>query len=214
VNELKPHIISINETWVKQDQKGEFNKLFDYVFISNCRNQTKGGGVALYVHKTLSFTIRDSFTIMNKKLFESPFIDIFINKRDKMTISAIYRSPNQSTQANSEFVKTLCPLVNNISKSKLPTIITGDFNYNLLEYQNTHTNNFIDLMFDHSFFSCITKPTRITPTTVTVLNQIWINIFNKRTGSGIIVDCIADHLPVAFCVELDDSLPFVTRVTL
>jgi len=43
--------------------------------------------VALYAHKTSSFTIRDSFTIMKEKLFESlTFINIFINKKDKMTM--------------------------------------------------------------------------------------------------------------------------------
>ena len=43
---LKPHILSINETWLNNNQKSEFNNLSNYVFISNNRIHSRGGGVA------------------------------------------------------------------------------------------------------------------------------------------------------------------------
>ena len=51
---LKPHILSINETWLNNNQKGEFNNLSNYVFISNNRLHSRGRGVAFYVDETLS----------------------------------------------------------------------------------------------------------------------------------------------------------------
>ena len=59
---LKPHILSINETWLNNNQKGEFNNLSNYVFISNNRIHSRGGGVALYVDDTLSFSVRDDIS--------------------------------------------------------------------------------------------------------------------------------------------------------
>jgi len=45
--ETQPHVITINETWLKKDQNGEFSSFLDYAFISNSR--TTGGGVAFYI---------------------------------------------------------------------------------------------------------------------------------------------------------------------
>ena len=43
--------------------------------------------------KKSSFIIKNSYTKMNEKNFESLFIDILLNN-DKLTIGTIYRSPN------------------------------------------------------------------------------------------------------------------------
>ena len=95
---LKPHIISLNETWLKQNQMGECNNLLDYVFITNSRKQGTGGGVGFYIKQNLSYCISDKYSIMNDKIFESLFVDIFLNtgsqRKDKFTIGTIYRSPN------------------------------------------------------------------------------------------------------------------------
>ena len=51
---IKPRVISLNETWIKRGHMGEFNYLSDYVLISNSREKSPGGGVAFYIHKSLS----------------------------------------------------------------------------------------------------------------------------------------------------------------
>ena len=53
---IKPHIISINETWLQQNQQSEFNSFSDYTFISNCRKKQEG--MWHYISKTISlFTL-------------------------------------------------------------------------------------------------------------------------------------------------------------
>ena len=71
---LKPHIISINENWLNNNQKDEFNNLSNYVFISNNRIHSRGGGVAFYVDETLSFSVPDDTSIRKEKICETPFI--------------------------------------------------------------------------------------------------------------------------------------------
>ena len=207
---LKPYIISLNETWLKQNQMGEINNLLDYVLITNSRKQSTGGGVGFYTKQNLSYCISDKYSIMNDKIFESLFVDIFLNtgtqKKDKFTIGTIYRSPNQNTDTNAQFIDSLYPIVQTISKAKTPAVITGDFNYNLLEYQNQHMSNFIDVMYEHSFFPTITKPTRITASSATVLDHIWTNVFNSKMSSNILTDCVADHLPVILCLETKNDI--------
>ncbi|KAK2181449.1 hypothetical protein NP493_397g00017 [Ridgeia piscesae] len=53
--------------------------------------------------------------------------------------------------------------------------IMGDFNINLTNYgSHTETQDYIDAMFQHSFIPLINKPTRITTTTATVIDNIYI----------------------------------------
>ena len=147
---------------------------------------------------------------MNDKVFESLFVYIFLNtgtqKKDKFTIGIIYRSPNQNTDTNAQFIDSLIyPIVRTISKANTPARITGDFNNNLLKYQNQHTSNFCDVMYEHSFFPTITKPIRIT-SSATVLDHIWTNVFNSKMSSSILTDCVADHLPVTLYLETKNDI--------
>ena len=81
----QPHVISLNETWIKDGQLGEFNAFLDYVLVTNCRSKYRGGGVAFYIKKDLSFTIKNSYSKMIEKIFESFFIDISLNN-DKLVL--------------------------------------------------------------------------------------------------------------------------------
>ena len=200
---IKPHIISINETWLKCDQNGDYNSLFDYILVTNCRKEHKGGGVALYIQSSLSFCVKEELTLVKEKIFEFLFIDVYFSKTEVLTVGTIYRSPCNSKQSHAEFLDTISPLLPTLTTSKTNSIIMGDLNYNLLEYENNYVNTFIDTMYDNNYYSLITKPTRITTASATLIDHTWTNIFNLQTDCGILTDCIADHLPIILCVELN-----------
>ena len=88
---IKPHIIFINETWLKGDQNGDYNSLFDYVLVTNCRKDDKGEGVALYIQSGLSFCVREELKVMKEKIFESSVIDVYFSKTEILTVGTIYR---------------------------------------------------------------------------------------------------------------------------
>ena len=54
-------------------------------------------------------------------------------------------------------------------------------------------------MLDHNFCSLINKPTRITDTGATALDQIWTNSDSDHIKSGIILHSISDHLLLFMC---------------
>ena len=90
-----------------------------------------------------------------------------------------------------------------ISKEGKIGYIMGDFNINLLNYEkHKPTGSFLKAMYNysHSFVPLITKPTRITTHTATLID----NIFTNNTSTinqhypGISYNDISDHLPV-FC---------------
>ena len=55
---------------------------------------------------------------------------------------------------------------------------------------------FTDAMFNNNFYPLTNKPTRITDSHSSTIDHIWTNIMATNITSGIIVHCVADHLPV------------------
>ena len=68
-----------------------------------------------YVKEGIDFTVRNDLTIMNKKLFESIFIDITCSNKS-LTYGMLYRSPNMNPNSNSEFLKKLNEYLQKITK--------------------------------------------------------------------------------------------------
>jgi hypothetical protein len=68
-----------------------------------------------------------------------------------------------------------------ISKENKSCYLMGDFNMNLLNYQShNQTNEFLDIMYSNMFFPLITRPTRITSHTATLIDNIFIYIFTNH----------------------------------
>ena len=72
----------------------------------------------------------------------------------------------------------------------------GDFNIDLLNYESHHlTEEYINTMNSLSFQPMITKPTRITDYSATLIDHIFFNSLEYYTVSGNIIYDISDHLP-------------------
>ena len=73
----------------------------------------------------------------------------------------------------------------------------GDYNLNLMNYNNHQfTNEFLDSMFSSIFVPLITRPTRITSNTVTLIDNIFSNDLDNHAFSGLFITDISDHFPV------------------
>ena len=59
-----------------------------------------------------------------------------------------------------------------------------------------NTGMFTDAIFNNNFYPLINKPTRITDCYSSTIDHIWTNIMITNITRGIIVHCVADHLPV------------------
>ena len=72
----------------------------------------------------------------------------------------------------------------------------GDFNLDLLKYENHQdTNNFINTMSSFFFHPQILQPTRITDHSATLIDNIFFNSIEYIKFSGNLVYDLTDHLP-------------------
>ena len=93
----------------------------------------------------------------------------------------------------------------------------GDFNLDLLRHeQHAITGEFVELMFSHLLYNMITKPTRITSNTTSLIDNIFTNNVTCLSVNGLIVNDLSDHLSI-FAIsrgDFDTALPLKTGVAI
>ena len=133
---------------------------------------------------------------MHEKLFESIFIKLQV-RNETIICGTIYRSPSHDTKSNQTFIDKLQKTLELINTNH-KCFIFGDFNYDLLQIDNK-LNDLLDTMSDNSFYSLISKPTRITETSATILDHVWTNLYSKNIKTAVLLHPLSDHLPILMC---------------
>ena len=100
---------------------------------------------------------------------------------------------------NNDFMNIL---FDKLTKENKPSVISGDFNLNLIKYtQNRGVNQFIENILSNSFIPHITLPTRVTEKSATLIDNIFTNNYEHNCVSGNITTYISDHLPQFLIIE-------------
>ena len=90
----------------------------------------------------------------------------------------------------------LYKLLDNISKEQKSIFLLGDFNANLMNYnEHNQTNKFLDSLASNSFIPLILQPTRITSHSNTLIDNIFSSVIDPDIISGNLTATISDHLP-------------------
>ena len=72
----------------------------------------------------------------------------------------------------------------------------GDFNVDLLKCNDDNfSQDFFDSLLSSSFIPLITRPTRLSSHSCTLIDNIFSNV-DKETESGVILSDISDHYPI------------------
>ena len=188
--EFTHSIIGLSETWLKKASPSSLLTLDGYRLITNSRTVKKGGGVGFYVSENLNCELLKDFNHMSETL-ESIFIEIKIPSQKDIIIGEIYRPPNSNA---ADFIESLNDLLTKNYLSQKTCYIMGDFNLNLLNYnENTTCQEFLDVMLSLSYVPFIRKPTRIADSTSTLIDNIFVNKSFSDIKSGIIISDITDH---------------------
>ena len=131
---------------------------------------------------------------------ESCFIEVQTKIRP-LIIGSIYRPPNSDINT---FVSSLEKLLKEIKLEKNKHVVVGlDHNLDLLKSSiHKPTSLFVEMLLDNSMIPTITKPTRISKTTATLIDNILISEdLQEVYNSGILIDNCSDHLPCYTTLE-------------
>ena len=206
----EPDVILLSETWLT-DQSPTVS-IPGYIFIHKPRKTKKGGGVGILIKRDIRYHTLDKVKFVSVE-FESLFVLLELLNGDKFVMGSIYRPPNTNASLyNSEYGSLLCSL----KKLNARTIVLGmDHNMDLL-HCNKHqkTEDFIQINLDHLMFPTITRPTRITKSTATLIDNIVVSQNCCSTYvSNILVDDMSDHLP-SVCIIKNANLSRKKSITI
>ena len=108
----------------------------------------------------------------------------------------VYRPPGTDLKL---FIDEFGKVLNSIRSERKLCYLLGDWNINLLSYDNhVDTSSAIDMFYSYSFMPLINRPTRISATSATIIDNIFTNNHTDLVNSyhGILITDISDHFPI------------------
>ena len=208
-------------TEIRKTSIGIIEKEFPdhHIFIDN--PTTAKGGVALLLRKNKFDNITELEPIKlscncSKCIIENKWLSFKVRNQE-FIIGGIYRHPGGNID---HFNSALNDTIKKIKATTL-AITLGDININLLKVENVHTSNYLNNYLENNFIPCITIPTRITHSSQTLIDHIFIKIPQKliqnKCSSGNLITDISDHLPNFIFFDLKTPIvkqrPFIRLFT-
>ena len=192
VKDRSPDIIIISETWLTSFSPEI--KIPGYEFCHKDCNTKRGDGVTLLLSSNIRYKMLDHAK-SNSCTFEHLSVEIDLRNNQKLLVSSIYRPPN--TPEN-DFIDQYSNFVCDLKKKENKGIVIGlDHNLDLLKStKHAPTDRFISANLSLGLVPTITRPTRITRSTATLIDNIFISqTWLENFECGILVDDMSDHLP-------------------
>ena len=194
-------IIGVTETWLI-DVTCNLYSLEGYALVEKHRPNKMGGGVGFFVRNGVNCKLRDDLTLFDDHC-ESLFIEIdksvFGSLRD-LLIAVIYRPPNTDIKL---FIDAMRDVLEKVQQENKILYLVGDYNIKLLNVDShSWTADFNDTIYSYGLVPLITRPTRVTEISATLINNIFSNksISYNESMYGILVSDISDHYPI-FCID-------------
>ena len=194
---FKFSIIGLTETWLDENKHGLY-ELDNYISVNKFRKEKRGGGVSLYLDENITYRIRDDLDYFDSEL-EMIVVEIdkdVFKTNSNVIMGLIYRIPNTPIEV---FNDRIADILNTAEREQKICYFMGDLNIDLFKTEeHRHTSDFLDIMYSHSLFPLITKPTRVTGNSATLIDHIFTNNFetNVTHTQGILCTSISDHYAV------------------
>ena len=193
-------VVLLCETWLKPSTL-DLLDIPNYKSFHITRKDRIGGGTSILVNEKLRSRERRDLLVETQSL-EHCIVELKTDKRNILLVSA-YRPPNTNVKT---FLIEYKKLSDRLKKQKNHEIVNGlDHNLDLLKsHLNQPSNEFIELNLDRELIPCITKPTRITSKSTTLIDNILISRSLQRNfTSSVVIEDISDHF--ACLVVLKDQ---------
>lgn len=177
------HVIILSETWIKSESEAKTLNLPNYTHYYNIRENTRGGGVSIFVHDCLKHNYIEDFCIE-----DNHYLWVHLDKYS-LDIGAVYKTPKSS---NNRFLEEFSQQL--IRRKR--ALVFGDFNYDLLSL-NRSINNYTRTLTEngHLILNKIDEKfsTRDSSTKKSILDHVSSNLKNHKFHLTIVESPMSDH---------------------
>jgi exonuclease III len=214
-------ILALNETHCRaKNGNSNYSSLSDeeleflipgYVYRGKSRLHKRKGGIGFFVSKELidHVTVEEKLSFFEEEICESLFITIRNSghpqgnrpQRD-LTIGTVYL-PRGLHENDEHILNRLSIAFNEVNRKNNDLIVTGDFNVNLMKIKtDLKVQEYVETMISSGLKFRISRPSRVSNTSATLIDHIADNLTDQVQISGIITTQLfgasgySDHLPV------------------
>ena len=183
------------------------------------RSSGKGGGLVTWVNTRVceedEIEPVTTYSEPDNNSGEFQFFKIINCKKSKKSviIGNVYRSPALNpNKFNDLFNKVLQKLHKSSGKH---TCIVGDFNEDLIKHDDVVSyQNLVDNAASHGFLQIVSRPTRVTENSATLIDHVYTNNLNSTHSCNILTLDISDHLATCTKISLESSNLNIERHTI
>lgn len=198
---VKIGAILLCETFLN-DLNANLFGLRNFKFFELHRHDQRGGGVGIYISSLYQPKIRTDLSVYEKGIIESIFCEATINKK-KIILGEIYRPPSGR---ESIYIEKLNIVYEKLNGSNASVIIGADQNIDFLKLKqgaNNSPSKLIDLCTENGLLPLITKPTRVTSTTQSLIDNIYVSTdLYDGCMTEILIHDLSDHFVCMTCVPI------------
>ena len=139
-----------------------------------------------------------------------------LRKPKPMVVGVIYRMPNTCMEI---FNDRMSDIMNIVQRERKICYFVGDLNVDLLKHESHQsTVAFLDSFYSYNVFPLITKPTRVTRESASLIDHVLTNNFdiNSKHVQGILCTSISDlyaifHIAGNAGITSADDIPVLKR---
>ena len=170
----RPDILILCETWLNKNSTQV--PIPGYCKYEHRHSHKKGGRVSISV--TDSLLSREWIGLdLEDASFEHYIAEIKLKER-KLLEGSLYRVPNSNQL---EYLQNYKELINKLKSTDCEVVLGMDHNLDFLKsHLHENTQNFINSNLDNDLFPVITRPTHITHSTATLIDNIFLE--SRLTG--------------------------------
>ena len=184
LSRTKAAVFAASETWLDSTVNDGEVEITGFNVVRRDRNRN-GGGVALYIRDSIAFNLRPDLAVDG---LEAVWIELLLPRTKGILVCSIYRPP-----ADNGFLEKLESSLSKVDPGSEIHIL-GDFNIDFSQPHSPLLSKYTEILDFFGLEQLITEPTRITPTSSSLIDHIVTNSRDLVRASGTVVVGFSDHL--------------------
>ncbi|CAB4018277.1 Hypothetical predicted protein, partial [Paramuricea clavata] len=204
----KIDVLTVSETWLNTSVTNKEIEIEGYKLHRLNRLHKKGGGVCAYIRKDIKSLVLKDLSYISETNFHQLWIKLQHKKSKSLLVCVSYRPPDNPLDCFEKYFKP--NYVRALTMGKL-IILLGDLNCDMLK-PTPGSASLIKTTKELNLNQLIKSPTRITESSQTLVDVIFVSSPRLVVNGGVIETCISDHFPVMD--NVDEKLTIFNEIFL
>ena len=198
------HLFGFSESRLSEHITDSDISIPGYTIVRKDPKLQKETGLLVYISQCITFK---RISYLENLSVESVWIEISFKRSKPVLVGFIYRNPTERV----DWIDKFDLMMDAVANDSKETIILGDFNIDLLK----PNKNWIQTYENHNLQQIIHLPTRVTPTSKTLIDHIYVSDINHITETNVPACGCSDHFPICITWSKKDvKLPKMGHKTI